>query len=586
MRSGGRVARSLRSLSVALAGLLVARSASAFGGDEHERAARASLQLACVALDLGADCAQGGRLGDPTAAAALASLMQPLGADCDVGPEPPGFEWFTRAVDFVDDPLRLLRPRPHGTIGSAPSSGCDLDTDFLVETSRSFSTRIRALHNNVNHFQDLLLHALSSHYRSARHEAVQAAALRGNGGARQHSLYLAMIESAIALHYLGDAFAPGHIAAPREAYPDYPANAFHDRYNSRGRVFAPAADVDGQLREVLRVVDRCLGKADGEGVCGKGGALELLGLDDARRLQGARDRLRQARLILFRGDGDLLSPSRFGVDIQTDGSVALQAVAVEGREVDCASPNCAEESEAQRLLLAVVGAEIVREVLCDYLSDCRDDEPILEAYRWEPMRRTDSKSKLFFERVEMPRAVFPFGEYVRESDTRMRAGFMGLFEAGGVALVEGSRESGRGFVGMEWVPIGVPPGGTRDDEYVPKSSQNAIALGAAYRFSEESGGWDLSARWYYVVTNLDLHFSAGARLSRLELDRETTMRWVPELRFGKTYGFYGLFVGASREYQVVDDRLARAAWSFHAGVQAALPWWRIARWTNDRFHMP
>ncbi len=92
----------------------------------------------------------------------------------------------------------------------------------------SVAAGFRALSNNDVHFQNALLEKLEDYRRQAVTRAPEY-------------LYDALLNNAIADHFLMDFLSPGHILWPRNQSHDNVALAFHDRTNQRGAYF----EVDG-----------------------------------------------------------------------------------------------------------------------------------------------------------------------------------------------------------------------------------------------------------------------------------------------------------------------------------------------------
>ena len=106
------------------------------------------------------------------------------------------------------------------------------DTRTRVDNRRSRRLlRALALHRNEEHFRaDAQEMYQLMHGRAL--EAVRAA--RAERMHRDETARLALLAEAVALHFLQDAFAPGHLASPRAEYADSLAGALHDKFNRRG----------------------------------------------------------------------------------------------------------------------------------------------------------------------------------------------------------------------------------------------------------------------------------------------------------------------------------------------------------------
>ena len=82
--------------------------------------------------------------------------------------------------------------------------------------------RFLAVHRNDEHFRGTACLSFNQmHGRAAR--------LLEHG-----SPELALLAEAVAVHFLQDSMAPGHLATPRDQFGDWQAGAVHDRHNRRG----------------------------------------------------------------------------------------------------------------------------------------------------------------------------------------------------------------------------------------------------------------------------------------------------------------------------------------------------------------
>jgi len=394
------------------------------------------------------------------------------------------------------------------------------------------------------------------------------------GTSPNRSLYYALLKNALAAHYLEDFFAPGHIAAMREGQPDYAANTIHDRYNSRGACFSlkntePFKGLRATLEkddELSRSVARFLGLTIEE----LRNATDDL-LDDSAT--AGNNRCRGAADIFLRGDGDLLHPSATGVTNE-----------------ECSTRDCSVESRLERVLVTFAVAQSVVDTFRAYASgyanalECASDAGSLLPYRWERMELVEPKL-LRRQLVKMPIASLQIGGYRREPETvNPKYGFMGLLEVEAETFLEGSQEGGRGRVGFEWLPAQGPAGLEVENFYVPKLYTIALGVGGGYRWDERLPGPDATARLYLVWPKIDMHVSAGARVGWYESEGQHTVRVSPELRFGKSFGFLGAFLGLSEDYREEVGGSLKHSLAIQSGVQLALPWWRVKRTVGNWLH--
>lgn len=419
-----------------------------------------------------------------------------------------------------------------------------------------------------------------------RRRSLEARATRRQ---QQHALYTALIEAAIAAHYIEDSFAPGHIITMREARADYPANTLHDRYNFTGRCFAISkkergrvAHFLGTLEGLLEQDEKLLKELELKKDDVKAYFAELSSLEDpipvarAGDPAAAKPRCEESKgSFLFRGDGDLLTPASFGV-----------------KDSWCGTPACTQESERQRLLVTLVVARAVSELLEAYAHGVLGEEScptpqLLAAYDWKRMKKSKERS-LLGDLVEMPSLVTAIGRF-EETDSESGSvkvepvtyGFMGLVEIGATTFLEGGRESesGRGIVGFEWTPTWGPAGESSTGYYTPKYHSYGWGFGGAYRFDEELEGVDATVRLYYQLPKIDMFFAVGSRVSYLRWDDKESTRVVPEFRAGRTFGgFLNIYVGAAHDFRLTSTRELDRTLSLTTGAQVGLPWWRIAHW--------
>lgn len=583
------------------------RPAPAFTGDEHQAISQAAFLLALEAVGFEARPSAVRRTlsarGGPFAALWSISPEDASALEILASPTPAHYSYadFVTYVDYVDDPIKLLAPDPRYAIGTSPFGELDLDLDALMRLRGRQTGKLHALHNNSSHFQGQMMHSVWRWHRAALEEARLAGREVGErcatGREPHHSLYAALVHSAISAHYLEDFFAPGHSVSPRDAYPDYAANNLHDLYNSAGAWLRLDSEVwETRLQPLwqrLRAVadtescSSCPVRLSAEpGSTGRepaeplAAALEYrLGICDCEtaQLASAFERPQGDLRYFLRGDDDVLDPSAKGVS---------------GDDL----PKYHGRAKAQRALMVLVVARAVESVLEEWhrgLAEslgggagpcCPSVDPptvasgpdVLDAYEWHRMRLVRSNI-LGWHRVDLPRGGFTFGTYEpgpREG-VHVSSGFMGLLEATWSGFLEGEQEGGLGRLGFEWVPAWIPPGLRVEGEYLPKYYQLAFGLGVAHRFDEVLEGRELSLRQYILWPKIDMQASAGVRIARF--DEVSSTHIVPELRFAKTFGMLGLMMGASYDLRPDGKGGLDRSVAVESGVVIAVPWWRISR---------
>lgn len=178
----------------------------------------------------------------------------------------------TRAVDYFSHPWRLV-PRPehctdselakddeHGcrksladkcqfpkppVMGSRQKRKACLDSileDTLARVHKRRNKklwRLIAVHRNDEHFRQ----GAEDQYNRMHGRALEMAA--------ESEYALALVAEAVAIHFLQDAFAPGHLAAPRDQYGDSYAGSLHDRFNSEGLPIWIDSDLCAAAEELL-----------------------------------------------------------------------------------------------------------------------------------------------------------------------------------------------------------------------------------------------------------------------------------------------------------------------------------------------
>jgi hypothetical protein len=139
----------------------------------------------------------------------------------------------TVAVDWFQNPEKLLDPATVAT--------------NIRRRRLSLVKRGLAAHHNADHFQAAALSEWQKyHARAVRNAADDPAA--------------ALLAEAVALHFLQDFFAAGHVVTPRRGMHDAAAANLHDHFNSRGVAFALAAEQPPEVASILRdlVEGKCL----------------------------------------------------------------------------------------------------------------------------------------------------------------------------------------------------------------------------------------------------------------------------------------------------------------------------------------
>jgi hypothetical protein len=124
-------------------------------------------------------------------------------------------------VDYVNNPNDLLLR--YGRASGFSKTPAELSEVYFENSADLVGRFSVASHNNVDHFQGLLL----SSFKFWHDAAVDT-------GSHPGGLFEALVKSAVASHFLEDFFAPGHMITPRDGFPDIIALSWHDHYNELG----------------------------------------------------------------------------------------------------------------------------------------------------------------------------------------------------------------------------------------------------------------------------------------------------------------------------------------------------------------
>lgn len=228
-------------------GLLAAPAAQAFSRFEHHQITYYAHEHVRARA-----CPRGGPPLSPLCAAAVSS---------------DDLARIARAVDHFTYPRRLAPWPPDCSSGTREdcrkvvAADCRDDRlDFdacarraLDETwerigarQRDWLYRFLAVHRNREHFRDAACVSFNEMHERAIDLAEHASA---------ESLELALVAESVAIHFLQDALAPGHLAAPRDQFSDWHAGAVHDRYNRGGLPVGVAHRACAALPGLLVVED-------------------------------------------------------------------------------------------------------------------------------------------------------------------------------------------------------------------------------------------------------------------------------------------------------------------------------------------
>lgn len=173
---------------------LLANGASAFSGPEHRDATEIAIRVALQATK-----------DDPSVSPAMREIAERL---LVAGPEGYALADVTVAVDWFQGPGIL--------------SDETIAFRYMAQRKRQLIWKLLAAHEDREHFQKA---ALDSY--AAFHD-------RALDSSRRGKFARALFSEAVALHYLEDFLAAGHVVTPRTGFHDVVSASLHDRYNSKG----------------------------------------------------------------------------------------------------------------------------------------------------------------------------------------------------------------------------------------------------------------------------------------------------------------------------------------------------------------
>ena len=190
-----------------IACLLMAAGGRAFEWFEHRELSNAALLAAKHAVPAAAMSQEMTKAAEARAGGALT------------------FGDVTLAVDWFKDPEKLLDPAQVANV--------------IRRRHKNIVMKGLAVHHNAAHFQASALKQWQSYHQRAVAFAPEKPAA-------------ALLAEAVALHFLQDFFAAGHVVTPRRGMHDAAAGHLHDRFNSRGVAFALAAGQPPEIAAMLR----------------------------------------------------------------------------------------------------------------------------------------------------------------------------------------------------------------------------------------------------------------------------------------------------------------------------------------------
>jgi hypothetical protein len=328
-------------LLVAVSLELTSRQAESYSGPEHSQLSDLGLWLAYETT-----CHTSSSPEPACAAVEGLFLKRCSGRECERVPYL-SFGDFTRAGDLFTH-SELIVPDPAGckqkyavTCPEALFLDCEESLDSCHKAVRTWSENrivkrkgfsqfwlhIAALHRNKNHFRGFA----ADQYNNLHRRAVEIA--------RSGHFELALRTEGVALHFLQDLFASGHLASARADLADPAAASIHDKLNQRGLPFRVAPSP--LWCEVLNTLEERLGKsADPHFVSDKPLTLDSTDVQYFRQRLGECERKTEAphgSEYTARGDGNLLDHRDMREDNRIHRTFLVLASAVSVQQVIRAS---------------------------------------------------------------------------------------------------------------------------------------------------------------------------------------------------------------------------------------------------------
>lgn len=364
---------------LAAAGFLpFAAPAHAFGGPEHTQVSNLGLWIAYQsecgpALSPGPAC----RAAEPLLAC-IDGVCKDPGEHLDLGAFTRAGDFFTGSSRIVSDPdgcrqgdTLTCREDLIAECEKEPAGCCEKvvagSEERLRKRQRWFAApwRLAATHRNKNHFREF-----------AR-DQYNALHLRALQQARTGDFALALRTEGVALHFLQDLFAPGHLASARADFSDAASGSMHDYYNGHGipfRVVSSPGWCDGLDRLELSLEGT---GADGLRLPPSGAravTIERKDLEDLRSALGSCGGTATGSYLDYRARGD-------------------------GRLLD--RKQITHDSRMHRLFLVLASAESIQQVL----RAEADDEALQICFQFQSAQaQQTSKSS----RLRTPDANIPY----------------------------------------------------------------------------------------------------------------------------------------------------------------------------------
>lgn len=512
--------RAVRSSLCALRGLLagasivLARCASAFESDEHEKLANVAFLVALEYL---------AKTSAITAAkyeeaSRLKGTPGKYRAKGDEKYRGISYGDIVACVDYYLYPETILadswkqgrRPPEAGALPKPTEALVDLKDCHGIGSSF-----FQATHNNHSHFQyDLLM--------SQRVYHALAISLARDEGA----LFAALVVSAISDHYLHDFFAPGHIFTGRARLTDLPATALHDVVNARGAEFVPANFA--QLQPIMEficqgAVERCVARRDLS-------LWEVIRDASDREVADSLGALLAGQTMDLKGDGQLWD----------EGPDRLR----------------------QRLLMLLIQVRSIADVVSGRNS--------FQDMAWEG-RAPPTKAKIAFGEYALPKAAASAkrpaqAEWMQNPGAFLRNPIVAI-SAQREAMIAGTR-AGRTTVTLE-VPLTIFP----SERFIVLPY-----LGYGTYSEGNTNGQGFTFRAVAAIPQTELAFGPYVRYFSYPTNEGDKLRGSVGLRLDSGFsGYFTTFIAVGRDTSTTADGKLRAGVITFAGIQFGFPMSRLHR---------
>lgn len=522
----------------------------------------------------------------------------------------------------------------YGGVLQGVESPQDLSETYFGDKAWLLGRFTLAGHNNISHFQGLLMSSFARWHESA------VIAARGDG-----NLFQALAAHAIADHFLQDFFAPGHVVTARDNLPDVVALSWHDRYNNSG---LPV--IVQNWSEIRELAEFAVTKAKEADSIWDTAFVAIAGESsqpDPAQVAGA---IARALATLEAADDDVCpSDKRRNYAASSE---LLQAINAEHRlkptdefkmlcmygdgKLGSSEPAIADRVAAQKLLMSIIQARYILDVIDAYHGKGTEHsfpaytfcpQMTSRSFSWadadnraevgssadaaEPTARISCERQLQLAEQSLPEnkraedfvscfgrddkctptyaapvAITRYAAYVLDAAPTKRFFEFDPVFALSASFKSGSSNTSNGVWGLETLPIGLV--GARDyvrdrdfrDLGVPNMG---LALGYEGALAG-SGNLDhaYTGRLIWALPRLDMQISAYGKKMYLENSIRRHNAWGYGLRFETGFSLLTVFLSFGRE-PLLDGAQASSDEVFGAGIAFSISGRRALTSINSMF---